>query len=172
MLGENLLPIGVITKAGAPVDGKQIYELNDAAHNRKYTFSVPEGNADSFEKLYDENNAVMSEVQAPDVQEELTKQGVALGKKVKRNTIIGAITGLVIPAILAIRGKGSVLKRSILGVLGSVAGTFVGAWGTSYLSMRNGMNKLVKNNPSYQKLSDVAENVGKLGVEMKVETLA
>ena len=112
----------------------------------------------------------MSDVQTPEVQEELTKQGIELGKKVRRNTLIGGIAGLVIPALLAISGKGSALKRSILGVLGSIAGMFVGAWGSSYLSMRRGMNNLVKTNPSYQKLSDVADNVNKLGVEMKVET--
>lgn len=171
MLGDNLLPVGNLNKVGTPVNGRQTYELTDNERHKKYTYTVPEENADTFEKLYDENNTTANSVHTPEEQEKLKEQGVKLGNRVKNYTIAGSIIGAGIPAALAIFSKGKVWKRAVFGTLGAVIGAAVGAIGTTYLTFNNGFKSLVKHSPAYQKLEEISHKVNDLGVESQVQDI-
>lgn len=171
MLGENLLPIGVINKVGTPVNEKQTYELTDTQRHKKYTYIVPQENADKFEKLYEENNAVMDDVNNPETQEKLRQQGLNFGKKLKNITLAGTITGAVIPAAIAIFTKGKVWKRTVFGVISSLAGAALGAWGATYLGVRLGLQNMLRANEGFKKLESISKQVDELGVERKSEDI-
>lgn len=171
MLGENLLPIGTINKVGTPVNGKQVYELKDEQRNKKYTYNVPEENADKFEKLYEENNAVMDEVTSPETQQKLQQQGRNFGKKLKNITLAGTITGAVIPAAIAIFTKGKIWKRAVFGTLSSLTGAVLGAWGSSYLGVRYGIQNMLKVDENFKKLETLSKQADELGVERKVDDI-
>ena len=171
MLGENLLPIGTISKSGSPVNGKQAYELKDEQRNKKYTFTVPEENIDSFEKLYEENNNIAQEINNPEVQEKLRQKGFDFGKKLKTVTTIGTISGAVIPAVIAICTKGKIWKRALFGTLSSLVGAALGAWGSTFIGVRIGLRGIFKADENVKKMDEIAKQVDALGVERKVETI-
>ena len=171
MLGDNLLPVGNITKAGTPVNGRQTYELTDSARNKKYTYTVPEENADTFEKLYEENNTTADSINSPEAQEKLVELGRKLGNRVKIYTFVGSILGAGIPAALAIFNKGKVWKRAVFGTLGAIAGGTLGALGTTYLTFSNGFKNIVKNSPTHQKLEEISHKASDLGVECQVQNI-
>ena len=172
MLSKDLLPMGNISKVGTPVNGRQDYVLTNEEMKKKFTFSVPEDKADSFEKLYAENNAILDMLDDPKYKEEQVQQGVNLQNKLKKNTLIGGTVGLIIPAAIAIISKGSKVKRSILGVLGSLIGGAIGAVGTAYIGSKKAVVKALESSPAYQKMVEVSQKAKDMGVEMKYENIA
>ncbi len=133
----------VANKVGAPVNGRQNYELKD--NNFKSTISVPVENADKFEKFISKTGELAAEADNEENIAKLNDIDKKFSKKITTGTLIGTGLGAIIPAVIAIAVKGAVWKRSVFGVLGSLAGAALGAFGSMYLAVKSGMNAITKN---------------------------
>ena len=113
MFGENLIQVGTLHKAGAPVNGRQNYEVVNQLQE-KYTYSIPQENADKFEKLYAQTDDILKEAATPETAQRLKEKGRSIGKNYKNlmvyGTIGGAAVGGLAPIITAITVNGSVVK--------------------------------------------------------------
>jgi len=172
MSSIGFLPIGELKKTGSPVNGRQNYEVSSQVDNVKHKISVPVQEADKFEKLHQETQECYNSIASDESQARLQEQGFSVGKKMKWGTPIGAAIGGLIPAITAIMVKGSVVKRSILGVIGSLAGAAVGAFAGMYIPMKVGMGKILKHEPTYQKMQKITKQVQAMDVQDTQEPLA
>ena len=173
MFGENLIQVGTLHKAGAPVNGRQNYEVVNHLHE-KYTYSIPQENADKFEKLYAQTDDIMKEAATPETLKRLKEKGRSLSKNYKNQmvygTIGGATIGGLVPIITAVAVKGSVVKRSILGGLGAIGGAGIGAAVVLFAGIKYLANKItgvVADEPSFKKLNDVSNQIWDLGLKQE-----
>ena len=173
MFGENLIQVGTLHKAGAPVNGRQNYEVVNHLQE-KYTYSVPQENADKFEKLYAQTDDIMKEATTPETAQRLKEKGRSIGKNYKNlmvyGTIGGAAVGGLAPIITAITVKGSVVKRSILGGLGAIFGAGIGAAAALFAGVRYFTSKVtgvIADEPSFKKLNDVSNQIWDLGLKQE-----
>lgn len=158
----------VINKVGSPVNGRQTYELKDKNSPQSMKVSVPVENADKFEKAMDEGRKSLQEMDNEENQAKLKELDKNFSKKMTIGTLVGTGIGAIVPAAIAIAVKGSVWKRSILGVLGSLAGAALGAWGSMLLAAKSGLNAISKN-PMVEKVVQVSENLKSLDVRFESE---
>lgn len=178
MFGENLIQVGTLHKAGAPVNGRQNYEVVNHLQE-KYTYSVPQENTDKFEKLYAQTDDIMKEAANPETAKRLEEKGRSIGKNYKNMlayvTIGSAAVGGLVPIITAIAVKGSVVKRAILGGLGAIGGAGIGAAVALFASIKYVANKIagvVADEPAFKKYADISSQIRALGLkEEKKEKL-
>lgn len=166
----NLSFLGALNKTGAPVNGKQTYEVVDEDLKKRFTYTVPVENADKFEKAYNEYHSLQDNMKNPKEQQKLAAKYANTGKKVQTGSWIGGAIGAVIPAAIAIFTKGSAVKRSIWGTLGAIVFGVGGMLTGGYFSMIKEMKKVTAD-PEMQKLVSAAKNLQATGAEEKVENL-
>lgn len=171
MFGENLVQIGTMHKVGAPVNGRQNYEVVNHMQE-KYTYSIPQENADKFEKLYAQTDDILKEAANPETAQRLEEKGRSLGKDYKNKiiygTIGGTLVGALVPIITAVAVKGSVVKRSIFGALGAIVGAGLGAAMALGASVRYFMGKItevVADEPAFKKMNDISTQMWNLGLK-------
>lgn len=163
--------IGGLSKVGTPVNGKQLYEARDERHSKKIIYIVPQEHVDKFEKLEAEfDNAI--EDTFTNAGNVLQKQGSDVIKRSRNVAVTSAIIGAIIPATIAIFSRGSKIKRSVFGVLSSLAGAALGAFGSTYLCLKSSIKSSLKaDNINMQKIDEISKQIDSLGVEYKVEDI-
>lgn len=129
---------GTINKVGVTENGRAIYQLTDGDGNVAGKLTIPQNQADIFEKSYQD---IMDT--APKMQkfaQKMTPEKMQKRKKTA-NWILGlsTLTGFLVPAI-AIRGKGQFWKTA----LSTIAGLAVGSIASFKLKTPPGAIKFAK----------------------------
>lgn len=156
-------------KVGAPVNGRQNYEIKNPTNNQKVVYSIPVENVDKFEKIQNEFQDVVQSVDQEALRGKIEAQGSKSEKNLKLSTLIGTAVGALVPAITAICVKGSVVKRSIIGGLTSLVGAGLGAWGGMYFGLKSAAKNIVNADPSLVKVNDLFTQVSQLGLRQEKE---
>ena len=136
--GLSSSQMGSVQRQGITADGRVKYQITNSAGNDTKNISVPQAQADVFEKTY--NNMIKI---APEIEqytkkmsdpEEVKKQR----KKSNLTMFLGALTGFSIPAMLIRKSK------SWVKILSSIGGTIAGLAGGMAIVMTLFTPKCVK----------------------------